>query len=145
MRMAGLLLGILIFGLTWAEEPSFLVKRVSQCPPKIYGGGFVVREVIHPKNDGVNPGFSTAYVVLKPRSKTTPHRLTESAQVYFVLRGRAILHIGNSTMEVGPNTAIYIAPGIWQWAENRWDEPFAFLCMVAPPWSKGEEVVSPRR
>ncbi len=145
LKAAGAVLLVLVCSSAWAGKPSFLIKKVSNCPSGVYGGGFEVREVIHPRNDGVNPGFSTAYVTLKPHGRTVPHKLTKSSQVYFVVKGKAILHLGNRSFEVGPNTAIYIAPGVWQWAENRWDEPFAFICIVAPPWYKAEEVVSPVR
>ncbi len=124
-----------------AKDRNFLVKKVSQCPVKVFGGGFLVREVIHPKNDGVNPGFSTAYIVLKAHSKTKPHKLTKSAQVYFILKGKAILHIGNKKITAKPNMAIYIAPNVWQWAENRSNKDFVFLCIVSPPWYKKEEIV----
>ncbi len=132
---------VLLIVPAFAKTPEYLVKHLNRSPEGVYGGGFIVREVIHPKNDPVNPGFSTAYVILKPHSKTKPHRLLESSQVYFVIKGRAILHVASKSIAVTPNTAIYIAPGVWQWAENPYDNDFVFLCIVSPPWSKNEEVV----
>ena len=137
--IAAIFLSVPAFGKS--KQPEFLVKNALKCPQKVYGGGFLVREVIHPKNDGVNPGFSTAYITLKPHSKTEPHKLTKSAQVYFVLKGSAIVHIGSKTVKAKPNTAIYIAPNVWQWAENPNDKDFVFLCIVSPPWSEKEEIV----
>ena len=124
-----------------SNKVDFLIKDTFKCPQKVYGGGFLVREVIHPKNDGVNPGFSTAYITLKPHSKTEPHKLIKSAQVYYILKGEAILHIGEKTIKVKPNMAIYIAPNITQWAENKSNSDFVFLCIVSPPWYKSEEKV----
>ncbi|WP_022670560.1 cupin domain-containing protein [Hippea alviniae] len=137
--IAAIFLSVPAFGKS--KQPEFLVKNALKCPQKVYGGGFLVREVIHPKNDGVNPGFSTSYITLKPHSKTEPHKLTKSAQVYYILKGEAILHIGNKTVKAKPNMAIYIAPNVIQWAENKSNRDFVFLCIVSPPWYKSEEKV----
>ncbi len=136
-----LLIVFVVVSPLYAGGVEFLVKRVSQCPVKVFGGGFNVREVIHPKNDGVNPGFSVAYITLGAHRSTAPHKLTRSAQVYFILDGVALLHVGGKTIRVEPGMAIYIAPNVVQWAENRSDSEFTFLCIVSPPWSKAEEVV----
>ncbi|MCD6532195.1 cupin domain-containing protein [bacterium] len=122
-------------------HPQFVVKKVSECPPKAFGGGFEVREVLHPKNEDVNPGFSTAYITLGPHQKTKPHKLAASNQVFFVLEGEADLHIGDTTITATPGMAIYIAPDVWHWAENNGDKKFVFLCIVSPPWYQREEII----
>ena len=142
MKRFFIFLFILLFAsVVYAKNIDYLVKELSQCPSKVYGGGFLVKEVIHPKNDGVNPGFSTAYIVLKSHKKTEPHKLSNSNQVFFVIKGKAKIHIGNKVINAKPNMAIYINKNVWQWAENDTDNDFVFLCIVSPPWYKKEEVV----
>ncbi len=123
------------------KHPDFLVKTVANLPTKTFGGGFEVKEVIHPKNDDINPGFSTAYISLEPHQKTKPHKLAASNQVFFVLEGEADLHIGDTTITAKPGMTIYIAPDVWHWAENKGDRKFVFLCIVSPPWYQREEIV----
>ncbi len=144
--MKGLSVIILIFTLIvpcwgWAKEPLFLVKEANRCPKVKTGGGFKVTELIHRKNDGVDPGFSVAYIELEPGKKTEPHRLLTSSQVYYVIKGTAILHVGNKSFEVHPGSVVYIAPTVVQWAENKSNNPFVFLCVVSPPWRPEDEEI----
>ncbi len=140
LRVAILFMALVFAGSSlWSGEPKVLIKTLKDSHTMTAGGGFKVIELIHPRNDGVDPGFSTAYVELGPRRSTKPHRLLTSSQVYYVLKGSAILHAGESTYKVKPGMAIYIAPGVFQWVENREDEPFAFICVVCPPWRAEDE------
>ncbi len=123
------------------KGPLILVKKVDSCKVVTAGGGFKVYEVINPKNDSVNPGFSIARVELAKGKSTLPHRLRTSAQVYYILSGEGILHIEDSTMKIAPGDAIYIAPGLYQWAENTGDTTLTFICVVSPPWRAYDEEV----
>jgi len=128
------------------NAPLVLVKKADSCRVVTAGGGFTVHEVIHPKNDSVNPGFSIAKVLLGPGKSTVPHRLKTSAQVYYILKGKGILHVEDTSFVIEPGDAIYIAPGLFQWAENTGKTDLEFICVVSPPWrAYDEEVIEPKK
>ncbi len=138
--MRFLLLSVLVLPL-WAELPDYVIKNVKDIKEIVAGGGYTVKEVIHPKNDPVNPGFSIAYIKLPPGKSTKPHFLKSSSQVFYILKGSAVFHIGNETKQVKEGMAIYLAPGVVQWAENKSGQDFEFICVVSPPWRADDEVV----
>ncbi len=125
----------------WAKAPRVLIKTLQDSHKMTAGGGFSVTELIHPRNDRVNPGFSLAYISLSPGGKTKPHYLRTSSQVFYITRGTAILHLDGKSYRVHPGTAIYLAPGVTSWAENNGKRDFSFVCVVCPPWQGKEEVV----
>ncbi len=127
-----------------AKTPDYIVKKVKNIPVITAGGGYMVKEVIHPKNDNINSGFSLAYIRLPQGKKTEPHILKSSSQAFYILKGKAILHIGKDKIEVSPGTAVYIAPGVVQWTENIGRGDFVFLCVVSPPWRASDEEVLKR-
>jgi len=138
--MRFVLLFILVFPL-WAELPDYVIKNVKDIKEIVAGGGYIVKEVVHPKNDPVNSGFSIAYIKLPPGKSTKPHYLKSSSQVFYILKGSAIFHIGSDVKRVSEGMAIYLAPGVIQWAENKGETEFEFICVVSPPWRADDEVV----
>ena len=137
----GLAVFLFLVSPVWAKDPQVLVKTLADSHKMTAGGGFSVVELLNPRNDKVDPGFSIAYVSLQPGKATEPHKLLNSSQVYYVVKGEAVLHANGKTLTLKPGMAVYLAPGVVQWAENRGHEEFAFLCVVSPPWRPGEEVV----
>ncbi|MCK7511883.1 MAG: cupin domain-containing protein [Desulfobacterales bacterium] len=47
----------------------------------------------------------------------------KSAEVYYVLEGRGLMHVGDETAEVAAGQAVYIPPGAVQFIENRGGGP----------------------
>ncbi len=118
-----------------------LIKNLKNIPSFIAGDNSILKEVLHPKNDNINQGFSLAYAVVKTGEKTIPHKLKNSVEVYFILKGSGIMHIDNEQREVNQFDTIYIPPNSIQWIENTGREDLEFLCIVSPPWKKENEIV----
>ncbi len=116
-----------------------LVKCLKDCPEIVANDDSRLRELLHPANDGVNPGFSVAYAVVEPGGATVPHRLKTSTEVYYVIDGRATVHVGDEVRAVEPGCVVHIPPGTVQWVENTGDIPFRFLCIVSPPWRADDD------
>jgi mannose-6-phosphate isomerase-like protein (cupin superfamily) len=87
--------------------------------------------------------FSIALAILKPGKSSLPHRMKSSVEIYFILEGKAHMHIENDSEIVEPDQTIYIPPRSVQWIENIGNSDLKFLCMVSPPWkAEDEELVN---
>ena len=111
-----------------------LVKSEADCRQFTANDGCQIRELIHPKNDGVDPGFSLALAEVRRGARTYRHRLQQS-EVYYLLAGVGCVHVDGEEQCVTSGDAIFIPPGKEQWIENKGYETLRFLAVVAPPWS----------
>ncbi len=118
-----------------------LIKRVEDCEQFEAGDKSLIREVLHPKNDDIKQGFSLAHAVVKPGGKTIPHKLKTRVEVYYILQGEGMMHIGDEKAKVRSGEAVYIPPDSVQWIENIGDKDLVFLCIVSPPWSQEDEEI----
>ena len=117
-------------------------KNFQDIPAFTAGDETFIREVLHPKNDGLSLGYSLAFATLEPGQASLPHVLRDSSEVYVVQKGRGRAFIGEKTADVGPGDVIFIPSGARQYIENTGEETLEFWCIVSPPWSgEGEELV----
>ncbi|QEF95317.1 cupin domain-containing protein [Methanothermobacter sp. KEPCO-1] len=100
--------------------------------------GTLLSEILHPRNDPVGMNFSLAHAMLREGEASLPHRLGEAVEVYYILEGEGVMHIGEEVREVSAGDAVYIPPGCVQYIENSGEGDLSFLCIVSPPW-RGED------
>lgn len=117
-----------------------LVKHLRDCPEFIAGDGSILRELLHPAKAALDIRYSLAHALVGPGRQTKPHRL-ESCEVYYILDGEGMMHIGRETFPVGPGCAIHIPPRATQYIENTGDSDLMFLCIVDPAWRRDDEQV----
>jgi len=104
------------------------------------GDASFLKELLHPGKEPLAVGYSLAHAAVEPGAKTRPHRL-KSAEVYVVIDGRGLMHVGAEAAEVGPGEAVYIPPGAVQFIENTGTGRLSFLCIVEPAWKPADEEV----
>lgn len=104
------------------------------------GDSSFLRELLHPAKEPLDIGFSLAHAEVGPGGTTRPHRL-KNAEVYYVLEGHGLMHVGNELAEVAAGQAVYIPPDTIQFIENPGPGRLAFLCIVDPAWTPGDEEV----
>ena len=105
------------------------------------GDGTRLRELLHPNREYPFSGrYSLAHAVLPVGGKSVPHRL-RTDEVYYVMQGRGIMHIGEESAHVSAGDAIDIPPNSVQWIENRGSEELIFLCIVDPAWRLEDEEI----
>ena len=117
-----------------------LIKGLSKSRRFISGDKAVLRELLHPDKTRVDIRYSLAHAVVKPGKKTLPHRLATS-EVYYILAGRGVMHVGDEAEKVRPGQAVYVPPGSIQFIENSGRSRLAFLCIVDPAWRPEDEEV----
>ena len=119
-----------------------IVKHLKYCEAIKAGDGMMLKELLHPKNDSVDLGYSIAYAALMPGGVSKPHRLKTSSEVYYITNGRAIVHVDREREEARIGSAVYIPAGAVQFIENIGSDDLQFLCIVSPPWrAEDEEVI----
>ena len=123
---------------------AMIVKRFDEQNEIVALDNTRVREFLNPKHDKecLHLSYSLAHASLAPGKSSLPHRFLEASEVYYILRGKGMMHIDDEVAEVGPGDAIYIPPMGIQYIENISDENLDFLAIVNPAWqSDAEELV----
>jgi mannose-6-phosphate isomerase-like protein (cupin superfamily) len=120
------------------REAAVIIKDVAEITPIIAGDNSELRELLHPDRDRVELGYSLACAVVKPGRSTTPHKL-ESSEVYYLIFGSGVMHLGDEAAPVHAGHCVYIPKGESQWIENTGRIDLAFLCLVDPPWRPEDE------
>jgi len=119
------------------------IKSLMNSKKVVAGDGVHLRELVNPVNDaGFTGRYSLAEAILLPGTKSKRHRL-KTHELYFVVEGTAVMHIGDKEAVIEPGCAVEIPPGAEQWVDNtEGSEPFVFLCIVDPAWrSEDEEIL----
>jgi mannose-6-phosphate isomerase-like protein (cupin superfamily) len=117
-----------------------LIKRLKECAEITAGDRTRLRELLHPARDPVQVRCSLAVAWLAPGARSRVHRL-KTAEVYYLVRGTGMMHIGEEVAEVTSGDAVYIPPDSVQWLENAGNEEIEFLCIVDPAWRPEDEQV----
>jgi len=117
-----------------------LIKRLKDCREIAAGDRTRLRELLHPDRDAAEIHYSLAAAWLAPGKASRAHRL-KTTEVYYLVRGSGVMHIGDEASEVTTGDAVYIPPGLVQWLENTGNEEVEFLCIVDPAWRPEDEEV----
>lgn len=116
------------------------IKRLHDCAEITAGDHTRLRELLHPARDPAAIRYSLAVAWLDSGGRSAPHKL-KSSEVYFIIRGSGVMHVGDESSEVGPGDAVYIPAGAVQWLENPGAKAIEFACIVDPPWRVEDEQV----
>src|SRR5687768_3605089 len=110
------------------------IKSLDACERIVANDLTELREVLHPDHDGIPLGYSLAHAVIKPGRRSIRHHLEGATEVYYLLSGRGLMHIGEEQREVRAGDALLIPAGAVQFLENTGEEDLAFLAIVEPAW-----------
>jgi mannose-6-phosphate isomerase-like protein (cupin superfamily) len=117
-----------------------LIKSIADIPSFIAGDKTIIKEVLHPKNDGVKMNYSLAHATVNIGEKSIPHRL-KSSEVYIILNGIGKVHIDDSEAIIEAGQLVFIPQKALQWIENIGDSTLDFLCIVEPSWKADDEII----
>jgi mannose-6-phosphate isomerase-like protein (cupin superfamily) len=115
-----------------------LIKKLKDCAEITAGDRTRLRELLHPARDAAEVRYSLAVAWLAPGARSRAHKL-KTSEVYYLVRGTGMMHIGEETSRVEAGEAVYIPPGSVQWLENSGKEEIEFLCIVDPAWRPEDE------
>ncbi|MBN2465034.1 cupin domain-containing protein [candidate division WOR-3 bacterium] len=117
-----------------------LIKRLKDSKEITAGDRTRLRELLHPARDAAAVRYSLAVAWLAPGKQSQAHRL-KTTEVYYLVRGSGVMHIGDESAEVAAGDAVYIPPQSVQWLENSGEEEIEFVCIVDPAWRPEEEEI----
>lgn len=100
-----------------------------------------IKQIFHPDNTQNGIRYSLAQSVILPGKSSKPHKM-KSAEVYFVLEGYGIIHVGDQSEKIEKNQSIYIPPLSKQYLENTGPIELKVLCIVDPAWKADDEISS---
>jgi len=118
-----------------------IFKKLSTINSFTAGDDTEIKEVLHPKNDGVNFGFSLAHASLQAGQSSKPHRLHGRSETYILQSGRGSAYIDGTVYEMEAGDTLFIPAGAEQYIKNTGEAPLQFWCIVYPPWSAESEEV----
>lgn len=117
-----------------------LIKSLSAVEAFRAGDGTWLREIIHPRNDGVDLPYSLAWASLQSGEASLPHVLTNE-ELYLFLEGEGAFFLEAESRPVSKGDVLLVPAGARQYLKNTGPGPLEFFCLVSPPWSEeGEEV-----
>jgi len=117
------------------------IRRLSERNEIVAGDHTRLREILHGPNEGLPLGYSLAWASLPVGTKSLPHRLRESSEVYYFLRGQGRMHVDGHEANVVEGDTVLVPPGATQWLQNEADADLEFLCIVDPGWRAHDEEV----
>jgi len=122
-----------------------IIRNIADTPESRVMDRSILAELLHPdKVPGCgNLNCSIAHARVPRGESTLPHRLNTSTELYYILEGDGVMHIGSEKEPVKPGQIILIPPGSTQWIENTDTCDLVFLCIVSPRWQESDEELIP--
>ena len=116
-------------------------KTIGDLPEFIAGDATQIKEVFHPKNDGLPFHYSLAQASLVPGASSYPHILQKQSELYIFLRGEAKVFVGQETAHAKAGDIVWVPAGVKQHVQNIGETDLVFFCIVDPPWQKEDELI----
>ncbi|MFQ5606551.1 MAG: cupin domain-containing protein [Candidatus Zixiibacteriota bacterium] len=115
------------------------IRKLSEAVEFTAGDQTLLRELWNPlTHTGFTGRYSLAHACLPAGKSSTPH-LLKSHELYYILSGSGVIHVGEESASVVTGDAIEIPPKARQWIENTGPAELKFLCVVDPGWRPEDE------
>ena len=105
------------------------IKDLKDCEEFITGDETKLRELLHPDKSDLKLRYSLAHAIVEQGKTSTAHKL-KTSEVYYILEGEGVMHIGDESEKVSAGQAIYIPPNTKQYIENTGDSPLNFYALL---------------
>ncbi len=116
------------------------IRNLKDCEEFTAGDNSILREILHPDKADLKLRYSLAHAIVPPGRTTKPHRL-KTSEVYYIIEGEGVMHIGGESAAVLPGAAVYIPPKTTQFIRNSGNADLVFLCIVDPAWRREDEEI----
>ena len=117
------------------------IRRISERTEIVAGDHTRLREILHGPSERLPLPYSLAWASLSVGAKSLPHRLRQSSEVYYFLRGQGRMTVDGAEAAVAEGDTVLIPPGATQWLVNEGQTELEFLCIVDPGWRAEDEEV----
>lgn len=121
-------------------DAEVFIRELGDCVEITAGDNCTLRQILHPDKAPLDIRYSLAHAVVHPGETTWRHRL-KTSEVYYILSGQGVMHIGDEDEPIRPGSAVYIPPRAAQCVTNTGETDLVFVCIVDPAWRKEDEEV----
>lgn len=80
------------------------------------------------ESEGQN--FQAGYAILYPGCRTGGHEHTDVEEVYYVVNGSGVMHVGNDSFDVGPGDTWIVPRYQFHWTENPGNTPLEMFWIL---------------
>ena len=101
--------------------------------------GTQIRQIFSPEDTGNTTQYSLAHCTISPGNSSTPHKM-KTSEMYYILQGSGIMHIGEEQKVVKKNETIFVPPMSRQFIENNGERDLIALCIVDLAWKQEDEI-----
>ena len=116
-------------------------KKIEELDSFSGNEGSEIKPIFYPDNTLNGIRYSLAHSIISPGKSSKPHKM-KSAEVYFILEGNGIIHVGEESQKIEKNQSIYISPSSNQCLENTGQSNLKVLCIVDPAWKQDDEIIN---
>jgi mannose-6-phosphate isomerase-like protein (cupin superfamily) len=117
------------------------IQKRSDSEPFITLDGSTIREIVHPDTSR-SIGQSLAEASLDPGQATLEHRHIKSEEIYYIISGKGLMHLGSEVANMKKNDAVVIPPGTSHYIENCGNVELVLLCCSSPAYSDDDTMVN---
>ncbi|MEZ4528685.1 MAG: cupin domain-containing protein [Desulfobacterales bacterium] len=108
--------------------------RFTEIPAYITKDGSLIRELMHPNLHACH-NQSLAEAEIPPGSLTRLHRHVHTEELYHILTGNGLMHLGDERFAVESGDTVCIRPGTPHQIRNTGETSLKILCCCCPPYS----------
>ena len=86
--------------------------------------------IFYDYSDTTGDRFQAGYAVLYPGCRTGGHSHDDAEEVYHVVSGRGVMHIGDESFEVSPGDTWLVPVDEFHWTDNPGNLPLELFWIV---------------
>ncbi|MCD1295980.1 hypothetical protein CUJ83_13335 [Methanocella sp. CWC-04] len=118
-----------------------MIRNRDNTIPFVTKDGSIIHELYHPGSTPVE-GTSVAEAYVEQTLETKRHIHEKSQEVYYILKGRGVMTLGERSFDVKEGDAILIPPGTSHKIKNTGDSGLRILCICTPPYSHDDTILT---
>ena len=96
--------------------------------------GEIIHELIGLATDDSSKIHSVAHITMAPGASSRKHYHPESEESFYILAGRARMHVDKEEAELKPGEVVLIPPGKGHKIVSIGDRDLEFLAVCVPAW-----------
>ena len=116
-----------------------IVKKIEEIDTLTGQEGTQIRQIFSPNETDDLIRYSIAHCTINPGKSSRPHTM-KTSEMYYIMQGNGIMHVGEQQKQVKQNDVIFIPPMSKQFLENNGDIQLVALCIVDPAWKQEDEI-----
>lgn len=116
------------------------IISLANCPSFITKDGSSIRELLSVRNSVITQQ-SLAEAIVPSGVSTAKHYHPKTEEIYYILEGEGIMHLGQTVFPVKPGDAIAISPGTIHSITNSSSKDLKFLCCCSPGYEHDDTVL----